>query len=120
MLGAGRQVGGTWEGDLYLRGSGDFTFGSSSFSRPAYGGGSTVLALALALKADGITQIKGSVLGDQSLFTSDAAIERLWEISAPLLDNPPPIHPYPPGSWGPQPELDHLAVPYRWQLTGGR
>ena len=69
VLGAGRQVGGTWEGDLYLRGSGDFTFGSSSFSRPAYGGGGTVLALALALKADGITQIKGSVLGDQSLFT---------------------------------------------------
>ena len=50
VLGAGRQVGGTWEGDLYLRGSGDFTFGSSSFSRPAYGGGGTVLALALALK----------------------------------------------------------------------
>ena len=69
MLGAGRLVGGTWEGDLYLRGSGDFTFGSSSFSRPAYGGGGTVLALALALKADGITQIRGSVLGDQSLFT---------------------------------------------------
>ena len=69
VLGAGRQVGGTWDGDLYLRGSGDFTFGSSSFSRPAYGGGGTVLALALALKAAGIAQVKGSVLGDQSLFT---------------------------------------------------
>ena len=31
------------------------------------------------------------------------AIERLWEISAPLLDNPPPVEPYAPGSWGPQP-----------------
>jgi glucose-6-phosphate 1-dehydrogenase len=44
-----------------------------------------------------------AMLGDQSLFTSDAAIERLWEVSAPLLDNPPPVQPYAPGSWGPQP-----------------
>jgi glucose-6-phosphate 1-dehydrogenase len=50
-----------------------------------------------------------AMLGDQSLFTSDAAIERLWEVSAPLLDNPPPIQPYAPGSWGPQPAAGHLA-----------
>jgi glucose-6-phosphate 1-dehydrogenase len=56
--------------------------------------------------------------GDQSLFTSDAAIERLWGISAPLLDNPPPIQPYTPGSWGPQPALDRLATPYHWHLPG--
>jgi glucose-6-phosphate 1-dehydrogenase len=61
-----------------------------------------------------------AMLGDQSLFTRADGIERLWEISAPLLDNPPPIQPYAPGSWGPQPALDHLPAPYRWQLTGGR
>jgi glucose-6-phosphate 1-dehydrogenase len=61
-----------------------------------------------------------AMLGDQSLFTRADGIERLWEISAPLLDNPPPIQPYAPGSWGPQPALDHLAAPHRWQLTGGR
>jgi len=61
-----------------------------------------------------------AMLGDQSLFTRADGIERLWEISAPLLDNPPPIQPYAPGSWGPQSALDHLAAPYRWQLTGGR
>src|SRR5690348_3221303 len=44
--------------------------------------------------------------GDQSLFTRSDAIERLWEISAPLLDDPPPVQPYAPGSWGPQPVLD--------------
>jgi len=54
--------------------------------------------------------------GDQSLFTRSDAIERLWEISAPLLDNPPPIHPYTPGSWGPQPALDRLTAPYHWHL----
>jgi len=57
-----------------------------------------------------------AMLGDQSLFTTDAGIERLWEISAPLLDNPPPVQPYAPGTWGPQPALDHLAAPHRWYL----
>jgi glucose-6-phosphate 1-dehydrogenase len=59
-----------------------------------------------------------AMLGDQSLFTHADAIERLWEISAPLLDNPPPVRPYAPGSWGPQPALDHLVAPYRWHLPG--
>jgi glucose-6-phosphate 1-dehydrogenase len=57
-----------------------------------------------------------AMLGDQSLFTSSAAIERLWEISAPVLDDPPAVQPYAPGSWGPQPALDRLAAPYRWHL----
>jgi glucose-6-phosphate 1-dehydrogenase len=41
-----------------------------------------------------------AMLGDQSLFTRSDAIERLWEISAPLLENPPAVQPYGPGSWG--------------------
>ncbi len=41
------------------------------------------------------------MLGDQSLFTSSDGIERLWEISEPLLQDPPPVEPYAPGSWGP-------------------
>jgi len=56
--------------------------------------------------------------GDQSLFTNADAIERPWEISAPLLDNPPPTDPCTPGSRGPQPALDHLTVPYHWHLPG--
>src|SRR5690348_11124155 len=59
-----------------------------------------------------------AMLSDQSLFTRSDAIERLWEISAPLLENPPPLEPYAPGSWGPQPALDHLAAPYHWHLPG--
>ena len=57
-----------------------------------------------------------AMLGDQSLFTTDASVERLWEISAPLLDNPPAIQRYAPGSWGPQPALHHLTAPYHWHL----
>jgi glucose-6-phosphate 1-dehydrogenase len=60
-----------------------------------------------------------AMTGDRSLFTSDAAIERLWEVSAPLLDNPPAIQPYTPGSWGPQPALDRLIAPYHWHLPPG-
>ena len=56
--------------------------------------------------------------GDQSLFTRAAAVERLWEISAPLLEHPSPIQLYAPGTWGPQPALDRLTVPYHWHLPG--
>ena len=35
-----------------------------------------------------------------------------------LLENPPPIQPYAPDSWGPQPSLNHLTAPYRWHLPG--
>jgi glucose-6-phosphate 1-dehydrogenase len=59
-----------------------------------------------------------AMLGDQSLFTSASAVERLWAVSAPLLDNPPPVQPYAPGSWGPQPSLAQLTAPYRWHLPG--
>jgi glucose-6-phosphate 1-dehydrogenase len=55
-----------------------------------------------------------AMLGDQSLFTSAGEIERLWEISAPLLDNPPPIRPYPTGSWGPS---QHSTT--SWRPTAG-
>ncbi len=55
------------------------------------------------------------LVGDRTLFTSSAAIERLWEISAPVLEQPPPIVTYAPGSWGP--EASHeLISPRRWHL----
>ena len=56
-----------------------------------------------------------AMIGDQSLFTSSGGIERLWEISEPLLQNPPPVEPYEPGSWGPPP-AGKLIAPYRWHL----
>ena len=56
-----------------------------------------------------------AMTGDQSLFTRSDGVERLWEISAPLLDNPPPAEPYDPGSWGP-PSVGRLIAPFRWHL----
>lgn len=57
---------GTWQGDLYLRGGGDPTFGSASFALRAYGTGASVTQLATALKARGIRAITGRVYGDES------------------------------------------------------
>ncbi len=59
-----------------------------------------------------------AMVGDQALFTSSDGIERLWQISEPLLEKPPPAEPYAVGSWGP-PSVDRLIMPYRWHLPGG-
>jgi glucose-6-phosphate 1-dehydrogenase len=55
------------------------------------------------------------MVGDRTLFTSSEAIERLWEISEPVLGAPPPVWPYEPGSWGPS-ASDRLIAPRRWHL----
>jgi glucose-6-phosphate 1-dehydrogenase len=55
------------------------------------------------------------MLGDRTLFTTSAGIERLWEVSEPLLRQPPPADEYPLGSWGPA-EIDDLIAPRRWHL----
>ncbi len=55
------------------------------------------------------------MLGDRTLFTSSDAIERLWELSAPVLEEPPPMHAYEPESWGPE-ASDQLILPRRWHL----
>jgi glucose-6-phosphate 1-dehydrogenase len=55
------------------------------------------------------------MVGDRTLFTSSDAIERLWEISEPVLEQPPPTQPYEPGSWGPT-AIDDLIAPRRWHL----
>ena len=53
--------------------------------------------------------------GDRTLFTSASGIERLWELSTPLLDNPPVVRPYPEGSWGPN-RVHQLIAPRGWRL----
>ena len=37
-----------------------------------------------------------------SCFAREDAIEETWRIVQPLLDDPPPVEPYEPGSWGPE------------------
>jgi D-alanyl-D-alanine carboxypeptidase/D-alanyl-D-alanine-endopeptidase (penicillin-binding protein 4) len=63
---------GAWEGDLYLRGGGDPTFGSRAFVNSHYGGrGASVGQLVrLLVGTDGIRRVTGSVFGDESYFDS--------------------------------------------------
>ncbi len=53
--------------------------------------------------------------GDSTLFTSANGVERLWEISQPLLENPPIVRPYDQGSWGPN-QIHQLIAPFAWRL----
>jgi glucose-6-phosphate 1-dehydrogenase len=53
--------------------------------------------------------------GDHTLFTTAEGIESLWEKSEPLLQDPPPVKPYPPGSWGPN-AIHQLVAPHAWRL----
>jgi glucose-6-phosphate 1-dehydrogenase len=55
------------------------------------------------------------LVDDRTLFTTAEAIERLWEISEPMLKAPPPVQPYEPGSWGPK-SIDALIEPRHWHL----
>ena len=59
---------GTWNGDLYLIGGGDPTFGSRRFTHRAYGGGATIEQLAMLLGEAGIQRVSGRVYGDESHF----------------------------------------------------
>jgi glucose-6-phosphate 1-dehydrogenase len=59
--------------------------------------------------------IHDALMGDRTLFTCADAIERLWEIAAPVLADRPPRVPYEPGSWGPAAIAEFIA-PDRWHL----
>jgi len=45
--------------------------------------------------------------GDSAPFTRQDSVEETWRIMMPLLEHPPPVHSYAPGSWGPK-EADEL------------
>jgi glucose-6-phosphate 1-dehydrogenase len=40
--------------------------------------------------------------GDSARFTRQDGVEEAWRIFEPLLRQPPPVHAYAPGSWGPK------------------
>jgi glucose-6-phosphate 1-dehydrogenase len=52
--------------------------------------------------------------GDSKRFTRQDGIEETWRIMQPLLDSPPPVHPYAQGSWGPAAGESVLAGRGRW------
>jgi glucose-6-phosphate 1-dehydrogenase len=53
--------------------------------------------------------------GDPSLFTREDSVEETWRIVQPLLDAPPEVEPYKPGSWGPASAEKLLAGHPSWR-----
>jgi glucose-6-phosphate 1-dehydrogenase len=58
--------------------------------------------------------LHAALVGDSKRFTRQDTVEEAWRVMQPLLDDPPPVHAYAPGSWGPQ-EADGLVAGFgRW------
>jgi len=49
-----------------------------------------------------------AINGDSSRFTRQDGVEETWRIFEPLLNDPPPVHGYAQGSWGPA-QADELV-----------
>ena len=48
--------------------------------------------------------LRDALRGDPQLFPNFDAIDQTWRIVQPLLDDPPPVEAYEPGTWGPSGE----------------
>jgi len=77
VLGAGEQIGATWQGDLVLKGYGDPTLSSADLT-----------VLARQVRADGITRISGAVLGDESWFDARRTAPG-WKAAFYIEESPP-------------------------------
>jgi glucose-6-phosphate 1-dehydrogenase len=52
--------------------------------------------------------LHAALVGDSTHFTRQDMVEETWRVVQPLLDAPPPVHLYAPGSWGP-PEAEKIT-----------
>ena len=52
--------------------------------------------------------------GDSARFTRQDGVEEAWRVMQPLLEAPPPVHPYAPGTWGPAAGDDLLGEHGPW------
>jgi glucose-6-phosphate 1-dehydrogenase len=58
--------------------------------------------------------LHAALVGQTTRFTRQDGVEQTWRIMQPLLDAPPPVHLYKPGSWGPE-AANHLVAGHgRW------
>jgi glucose-6-phosphate 1-dehydrogenase len=53
--------------------------------------------------------LHAAMIGESTRFTRQDGVEEAWRIMQPLLDVPPTVHSYAPGSWGPK-EADELVA----------
>jgi glucose-6-phosphate 1-dehydrogenase len=58
--------------------------------------------------------LHAALVGNSTRFTRQDGVEQCWRVMQPLLEHPPPVHPYAKGSWGP-PEGDEVVEGFgRW------
>jgi glucose-6-phosphate 1-dehydrogenase len=55
--------------------------------------------------------LHAALVGDSTHFTRQDGVEETWRVVQPLLDAPPPVHPYAKGSWGPA-EAERVPAGY--------
>jgi glucose-6-phosphate 1-dehydrogenase len=58
--------------------------------------------------------LHAAMIGDSKRFTRQDGVEEAWRVMQPLLDAPPPVHAYAPGSWGPGAADELVAGHGRW------
>jgi glucose-6-phosphate 1-dehydrogenase len=59
--------------------------------------------------------LHAAMMGDSTRFSRQDGIEETWRVMQPLLDAPPEVHPYAPGSWGPAAGDDITAGMGGWR-----
>jgi glucose-6-phosphate 1-dehydrogenase len=59
--------------------------------------------------------LHAAMIGESSRFTRQDGVEETWRIMQPLLDAPPPVHLYAPGSWGPEAAEKLVSGHGRWR-----
>ena len=59
--------------------------------------------------------LHAAMVGDSMRFTRQDSVEEAWRVVQPLLDSPPPVHPYAKGSWGPAAADDLVADAGGWR-----
>jgi glucose-6-phosphate 1-dehydrogenase len=55
--------------------------------------------------------LNAAMIGNSTRFTRQDNIEETWRVCGPLLEKPPKVHPYKPGTWGPK-AADKLVAEY--------
>jgi glucose-6-phosphate 1-dehydrogenase len=53
--------------------------------------------------------LHAAMQGNSARFSRQDGVEEAWRVMQPLLDAPPPVHSYAPGSWGP-PAADEVTA----------
>ncbi|MBW3667342.1 MAG: glucose-6-phosphate dehydrogenase, partial [Actinobacteria bacterium] len=56
--------------------------------------------------------------GDQRLFARADGVEEAWRVVEPVLENPPPVVGYEPGTWGPG-QAESLIKGHGWHQPSG-